>query len=356
MSTYKVGILFNPNIASHFSGAAVEAQLTFKALEKHYEYCILTGNEPPIKPIRVNPWEQETVSGVDLVHCYQQSFNLPYLTGDLHSINIPIIHSPIIDSQTPPYLLRILKFPFASTLYNNSFVAHYRGNSTCDRVHARSSCEFDILSQGYRINPSKLHICKLGFELPSHDLIGLDPALSVDELPNNFILHISGFYRLNKNLPRLAKACGILGVPLVVGGFVPSSGQRDEIRERLSKLCNFIDLGILTEIQKAYLASRASCFALPSQYEGVGLAALEAASVGANICITERGGASDYFADYGHYVNPASVKSIARGIESAISTPKSDKLAKHVNTNYSLTAYAGRLIESYRDVIKRSDS
>jgi glycosyltransferase involved in cell wall biosynthesis len=111
-------------------------------------------------------------------------------------------------------------------------------------------------------------------------------------------------------------------------------------------------MGTLTDNQKAYLATRASCFALPSHYEGVGLAALEAASVGANICITDRGGASDYFAKYGHYVDPQSIKSITKGVANAINTPKSDALAKHVNKHYSLTAYAGRLIKSYCDVIE----
>jgi glycosyltransferase involved in cell wall biosynthesis len=68
-------------------------------------------------------------------------------------------------------------------------------------------------------------------------------------------------------------------------------------------------------LRSAYAACEV--FVLPSLFETPGLAALEAAGQGARIAMTREGSTTEYFGDTVHYLNPASVDSIAEAIAAA---------------------------------------
>jgi glycosyltransferase involved in cell wall biosynthesis len=75
-------------------------------------------------------------------------------------------------------------------------------------------------------------------------------------------------------------------------------------------------------------------FALPSQYETPGIAALEAALSGAKVVITKYGGTEDYFAGFAEYVEPTSVESIRNGIVTALNKKKDNVLREHVKKEF----------------------
>lgn len=345
----RVGLLINAQIGTQFSGATVEARLAYKALSRFYSES--TGNSAnTIKPVRINPWDLGHLDSLDVLHCYQQSFRLPYLASDMHKVGVPIIHSPIIDSMTPKFILRMLSLPSVPVLYNNSFVSHRIGNSMCDRIHVRSLCERSIVADGYGIEKNLIHQCLLGFDLPDESAIRdvqADLPIPIRESTGEFVFHVSGFYRSNKNIIRLAKACRKINVPLVVAGYTPSASIRHDLISYISDICTIFDLGQITEEEKVIFSSKAGCFALPSHYEGVGLSALEAASLGIPICITSNGGARDYFSDYAQYVNPLSVDSIASGLHRSINRGPSPRQTEYISSNFDLRAYGKRLADSY---------
>jgi glycosyltransferase involved in cell wall biosynthesis len=106
-------------------------------------------------------------------------------------------------------------------------------------------------------------------------------------------------------------------------------------------------------LRSAYSACEA--FALPSALETPGLAALEAASLGCSVVVTEVGSAGEYFGDLAHYVDPANVKSIADGLAAALGGPKRMDKDAFVKKNYSWMAVTRKLREIYAGLLGETE-
>ena len=119
------------------------------------------------------------------------------------------------------------------------------------------------------------------------------------------MLHVSGYTQRHKNAVRLAEAVGPTSMPLVMAG-TASDGP---ILRRLQELAARHDtIRLLGNVDRdtlngMYAACRVFC--LPSEIEGTGLVALEAASYGAAIVITPHGGPPDYLLEHAEYVEAA---------------------------------------------------
>jgi glycosyltransferase involved in cell wall biosynthesis len=113
-------------------------------------------------------------------------------------------------------------------------------------------------------------------------------------------------------------------------------------------------LGFVSEEKMIDLYKKAKVFALPSINEGVGLVALEAASFGCDVVITEIGGPKEYYGDMAYVVNPYSVDDIGMKVVEALKTTKQPQLFNHVMNNYSENILSKKLEASYLHIIKKT--
>ena len=95
---------------------------------------------------------------------------------------------------------------------------------------------------------------------------------------------------------------------------------------------------------------KAKVHVLPSWFETTGLSSLEAAAMGCNIVITDKGDTREYFGSDAFYCNPGSPESIYRMVEKAASLPSNESLQKKIMEQYSWEQATIRTIEAYKKV------
>jgi len=160
----------------------------------------------------------------------------------------------------------------------------------------------------------------------------LSEAIKKYHLPEKFVLYI-GDVNYNKNLPGLLKACRMVKVPLVVVGKQATQKDFDADHIENQSLVEFLKmaegatdvlrLGFVEENELSALYSLASCFCMPSFYEGFGLQVLEAMSCECPVVASNVSSLPEVAGEAAILVDPQSVDSIAGGIEKIL---KNDEL------------------------------
>ncbi|MBJ6118427.1 glycosyltransferase family 4 protein [Pontibacter sp. BT310] len=92
---------------------------------------------------------------------------------------------------------------------------------------------------------------------------------------------------------------------------------------------------------------RAKVHVLPSWFETTGLSSLEAAAMGCNVVISDKGDQKEYFKHYAFYCDPASPESIAEQVEKAFITQPDPEFQQYVLQNYTWKKTAERTLEAY---------
>lgn len=90
---------------------------------------------------------------------------------------------------------------------------------------------------------------------------------------------------------------------------------------------------------------------LPSWFETTGLVSLEAALMGCNVVISNRGDVRDYFQDDAWYCDPTDPDSIRQAILEAYNAPVSSKLADRVRREYNWQNAAKMTIQAYEKAL-----
>jgi glycosyltransferase involved in cell wall biosynthesis len=93
---------------------------------------------------------------------------------------------------------------------------------------------------------------------------------------------------------------------------------------------------------------------LASWFETTGLSSLEAAVMGCNIVITDKGDTKEYFEDIAFYCDPASPASIFAAIEKAMISPFRQELKRKIETNYTWEITAEKTMQAYREITGHS--
>ena len=119
-------------------------------------------------------------------------------------------------------------------------------------------------------------------------------------LPEEFVLHV-GTVEPRKDVPGLAAACGIAGVPLVLAG-----AGGDVVGAR--------GLGYVPRVDLISLYGAATLVAYPSRYEGFGLPAVEAAACGAPVVASTVGALREVLGDGAAFVPPEDIDALARTV------------------------------------------
>ena len=99
-------------------------------------------------------------------------------------------------------------------------------------------------------------------------------------------------------------------------------------------------------------AAYAACsvFALPSELETPGLAALEAAVAGARLVVTPEGSTREYFDDDAIYAGPGDIAGLRAAIGRALAGPKPAALARRIFERFTWERVIGELKALYEQV------
>lgn len=97
---------------------------------------------------------------------------------------------------------------------------------------------------------------------------------------------------------------------------------------------------------------KAKIHVLASWFETTGLSSLEAAAMGCNIVITDKGDTREYFENYAYYCDPSSPSSIFGAVEKASANGSSLLLQTKIYTHYTWQKTAQKTLEAYQEIIK----
>lgn len=153
-----------------------------------------------------------------------------------------------------------------------------------------------------------------------------------------------------KNQIALARALSKTDHVLVLFGNIRDQSYYDEMMKVSNGKIRY--LGYLPNdselLRSAYLACEV--FLLPSLLETPGLAALEAAAMGAKVVITSVGSTREYFGNLVNYIDPEDESTILPAINAALEEQKSDDLKNHVRAHFTWDNAAKQTLDAYQKI------
>lgn len=137
---------------------------------------------------------------------------------------------------------------------------------------------------------------------------------------------------------------------LIIGA--PAVNQPDYYKECLDRAGeNVRFIQALPQEQLIDYYAKAKVHVLPSWFETTGLSSLEAAAMGCNVVITDKGDAGEYFEDMAFYCDPGDVASIRKAVEEASVAPASLALERKIREQYTWQVTAAKTLEVYKEVL-----
>jgi len=200
-----------------------------------------------------------------------------------------------------------------------------------------------------------------GIELPFAKVVNaIDPSVfNLEEVEENLKYkdHIICVGRIEgrKNQLNLIKALVNTEVQLTIIG-KPALNQISYYNECLRVASTGSNIHFLDQTDHKTLASiykAAKVHVLPSWFETTGLSTLEAAVMGCNIVITNKGDTEEYFMDMAYYCSPGNIESIRGAVIKAYMQPVNSSLRKYVLDNYTWEIAAMQTLEVYKKALAR---
>jgi glycosyltransferase involved in cell wall biosynthesis len=206
-----------------------------------------------------------------------------------------------------------------------------------------SEAEYRKLEEVYKVK-------KKYFVVPN----GIDPTLfGLEKKPakdNKLVLCASRIEGI-KNQWNLIKALNNTDYTLIIiGSPAPNQKRYFEACKKLASK-NIIFQSHVSQIELAGYYKRAKVHALPSWFETCGLSSLEAAAMGCNVMITEKGFTREYFGDEAYYCDPGDPQSIYHGIEKAAKSDGSKNLQEKILNNFTWQRAAALTSMAYQKIM-----
>jgi len=192
------------------------------------------------------------------------------------------------------------------------------------------------------------YTCKLKYMVVPNginpDDFQYNPADEKDSLLVLCVARIEG----NKNQLNLIKALNNTKFRLlIIGAHAPSqSAYYRRCRNMAADNISFLDRIREDELLTHY--RRAKVHVLPSWFETTGLSSVEAAAMGCNIVITDKGDTREYFENDAFYCDPSSPGSIFEAIEKASSAPFNENLRQKILKQYTWKQAALQTLKAYQ--------
>lgn len=275
-----------------------------------------------------------------MVHCIGADRATDVLLMSLSKRCKNIMFSPVIDSIEPIGMYRFAtlwgskRFRLYSVNYAIRLSKPYIG-----KWFVRSQYEFEYVNKAYNVPAESISIIPLSFRTPIYE-----------KYPEKepFCLHVSMLTDGRKNVLRLLEAAVKYQFKLVLAGSVRSNEEFAPLKCIIEANDNITYLGSVSDERLIALYKRAKVFALPSINEGVGMVAVEAASYGCDIVVTEIGGPKEYYSDMAYVVNPYNVDEIGKAVMNAMSESRfQPRLQKYIQDNYNLETCVGKMVNEY---------
>lgn len=289
----------------------------------------------------INVWYPEDWGGFDIIHYFGFSSNMAHHIRRLKGVNAKVVVSPILDPYYPVFCLKCyarLGFGIVLTNYFHSF---FRIRRLIKQVLVRSTFEQKYMVKGF------------GFKLKQCSLVPLVcEDIPLSSIPKeDFCFHCSLLADKRKNVKRLIDAAKKYNFRLVLGGHLRNDEERALLKKWIGDASNIEYRGYLSREEMIDLYARARVFALPSTKEGVGIVALEAASMGCDLVLTSIGGPREYYNGFATVVNPYSVDEIGEAVMAYMhGKTYQPMLAEHIRTHYASRKIAEQLVAAYQKV------
>ena len=206
-----------------------------------------------------------------------------------------------------------------------------------------SEMEYDQLTRTYTITPPY-------YIIPN----GIEPGLfhnaSTVEKDTRMVVCVARIEGL-KNQINLIKALNNSEYQLYIIGN-PATNQAtyyNECRSLAAENIHFIHHIRQEELIPYY--QKAKVHILPSWFETCGLSSLEAAAMGCNVVITNKGYASEYFQNHAFYCEPSSPDSIKEAILKASNSEVCTKFQRKISADFTWQNAAIKTYEAYKKIV-----
>jgi glycosyltransferase involved in cell wall biosynthesis len=306
-----------------------------------------------------DPWSPFSATSADVVHLFSAGIGTYHLAREIHALGMPLVVSPITSSRHTPAFVhagllatRILQRLGPGTWSDYGLMADICGWAA--RVLPNTGAEARIVEKGLGVSARKIKVVPNGVDerFDTGDPAPFRKKYGVE----NFILNVGHIGHPRKNVLSLIRALATIDRPSVIIGRIISSEYGDACVREAARHRQILLIDGLEHDSSMLASAYAACdvFALPSQFETPGIAALEAGLAGAKIVITPRGGTKEYFENLAVYVDPESVDSIRSGILKALSHPKDERLKSRIKERYLWGRVAALTADVYREVLRES--
>lgn len=280
----------------------------------------------------INCWDDIDWNIFDIILFFEYGGYLRDFVELADKLKGKIALAPIIDADVSiPKFKIAAKYLGADKLrLHSKFHNLYLIRNKINMFYARSQYEKSFISKGLGVEESKITIVPLSYRIPVSKI-----GESFAKEP--FCFHVSRPADKGKNVPRLIAAAKKYKFDLVIAGGVNDENQKKWLMDMIAGYPNIKYLGYVTDEVLYNYYRKAKVFALPSIYEGVGLAALEAAVLGCEIVITNVGGPKEYFNNMAELVNPYDIDSIGTAIIKLLSgnVVHQPSLATYISEKFS---------------------
>jgi glycosyltransferase involved in cell wall biosynthesis len=178
-------------------------------------------------------------------------------------------------------------------------------------------------------------------------LFKYDPSVIKDDNLVICAARIEGIKNQLNLIKALSNTCYRL---LLIG--MPSPNQLAYYQECKSVAAGniiFVDQMPQHELVKYY--ARAKVHVLPSWFETTGLSSIEAALMGCNLVVSDKGDVREYFGDDAFYCNPASPQSIFSAVKKAAGANVNQNLRDKILQKYTWKQSATETLKAYQSIL-----
>lgn len=296
------------------------------------------------KVVLADMWTPCDWKEFDVIQIFMYSEYAAEYIEAIAPVNPNIVLAPILDPDFSIMAMRFVsgwgcsKLKLSNRYYRTSQVQHL---VRCFFV--RSDFEALYVEKGWHVMKDRI------FKVP----LSFNYCAPFEGNRENFCFHASFLADDRKNVRRLIEAAKKYGFLLKLAGKLRNKEEVSKVNGWIDGARNIEYLGFLSQDNLIEMYKKARVFALPSIYEGVGIVALDAAAMGCDVVLTNRGGPKEYYDGKASLVNPYSIdeigKSIVKFLEGFTYQPQ---LQKHVLERYSLDAVVKQLIQGY-EIVRR---
>jgi len=162
---------------------------------------------------------------------------------------------------------------------------------------------------------------------PIKSILKLQKVKKKYKLPSKFVLYV-GDVNYHKNILGLAKACKLIGFPLVIVGKQAAEKKFDrphvenqpltQLMKLYGKDPQIFRLGFVPEEDLVVIYNLATVYCQPSFYEGFGLPVIEAMACGTPVVTSQESSLPEVAGEAAVTVDPDDINDIAHGLKLAL--------------------------------------